>query len=168
MPGGKRKRSCLDAQAAPSSGACPFLPRFLLLHVISGHYPFDGLEPNQPHLRGNLLCRKDSSYEGLRAQSGQSYPPRKVATLDAPCVSTLRSRNRPEARRALSALIGWVPWHRCADKVDVPCSGHTDSIHSEPEHSERDLGMAGGCCPSVPEHPLLLYPTAPFQPRFLL
>ena len=168
---GKRKMSCLDTQAARASDACPFLPRFLLLHIIFGQCPSDGLELNQPRLRGNLLCRKD--WIQLRRTGHSEWailPIQKVAAYPGCTVcENLRSRNRPEARRALSAHVGWVPRYRCADKVDGPCSGHTDSVcHSEPEHRKWDLDMAGGSCPSVPEPPLPLQSTVPSQPRCLL
>ena len=131
----------------------------------------DGLEPNQPRLQGNLLCSKDWLQLQEIARSEWAILPIQEVAAHPWCTvcERLRSRNRPEARCALSARAGWVPWNRCADKVDGPCSGHTDSIcDSGPECWEWDLDVAGGNCPSVPEPPLPLRATVPFQPRFLL
>ena len=43
----------------PGGEARPFLPRFPLLETVSAHSPYVGLEPSQPRLQGNLLCRKN-------------------------------------------------------------------------------------------------------------
>ena len=133
---------------------------------------FDGLESNQPRLQGNLLCRRDCLQlrRIARPEWGGSCPSTEVAANPWRTVCEhLRSGDRPEARRALSAHAGWVPWCRWADKADGPCSGHMDSIcDSEREHWEWDLDVAGGCCPSVPEPPFPLQLTVQFKPRFLL
>ena len=39
-------------------GACSFVPRFLLHHIIFDHGLVDGLGPDQPRLQGNLLSSK--------------------------------------------------------------------------------------------------------------
>ena len=60
---GQRVRIPLSAVtqggAGSLRGACTFMPRFLLQHVIFDHGLIDGLGPDQPRQEGNLLCRKD-------------------------------------------------------------------------------------------------------------
>ena len=73
-----------------------------------------------------------SSYEGLRART---LAIQEVAA-DPRCSVCEHLR-----RGVLSAHARWVPWYRCADKVDDPCSGHTDMIRDSEseEHWEWDL-----------------------------
>ena len=74
----------------PGRGACPFLPRFLLHHIIFDHCLVDGLEPNKPRACREICCaeRTASNCGELRAQSGQSYPSKKLPpTLGALCAS---------------------------------------------------------------------------------
>ena len=74
--------------------------------------------------KGNLLCRKDSP-----------NCPRSCCPFLVHRVRTPPLRNLPRG----------APWHRCASKIDGPCTGRPDnSSDSEPAHSEWDLGTAGG------------------------
>ena len=94
----------------PGREACPFLPRFLLLHVIFGHCPFDGLEPNQPRVQGNAgsVCSGNShvtSPPGLFPR----HPP--FEGLLKPAFISQRQTEEPPNIRDTSGISGNVFAH---------------------------------------------------------
>ena len=121
-----------------SRAACP---RFLLLHIIFGHCPFDGLEPNQPPLQGNLPCRRDWLQPRRTARSvWQSYPSKKLPpTPWCTVCEHLRGEVHLEARRASPAHAGWMPWFRCADKINWKLRRATDAVFSQRSASTQCL-----------------------------
>ena len=63
----------------------------------------------------------------------------------------LRSGTCSEERRAKWAHVGLSPWHRCASKIDGPCTGRPhSSSDSEQEHcgsgTSARLGATAGVC----------------------
>ena len=164
---GKRKRSGSDTQVASSSvngpevdspWACvhkgsgpggeerPFFSRF----CIARNRALPVRRP--PRLQGNGLA---SAARDCNIRMGD--------LSHCSACEHLGSGGAPHG--AALAFGGLVPCYRSAGRVD----GRADSTSkSEPVHREWDLGVAGGCCPSVSEPPLPLQPTVLFQPRFLL
>ena len=117
----KRRRSCQDAPAVPPSdngsedtsidavipsgagpgrGACSFMPRFLLHHIIFDHGLVDGFGPDQPRLQGNLLCRKDWNQLRESARSEWVIPPVQEVAACPGARSANTSAPEPASRRA--------------------------------------------------------------------
>ena len=112
---------------------------------------------------GNLLCRTDwLQLRGIAKSDCAILPIQEIAAcLWCSACEHLGSGERLTARCALPSFEGLVPCYRCAGTADSLSSEHTDSIsESEPVHWEWDV--------DVPEPPLPLQPTVPFQPQFLL
>ena len=128
----------------------------------------------RPRAQSATLLGKATVQNGLSSAARDSecaiLPIQEIAAY--PCCSAcdhLSSGERLTARWALPAVETLVPWYRSANTADSLSSGHTDSTsESDTVQWEWDLDMAGGYCPSVPEPPLPLQPSLPFQSRFLL
>ena len=168
---GKRKRSCLDTQAAPPSVNGPEIDsrwtrwrgKTVFLSVFISLKQFSRIARSTPRGPISLAC------EGLYFQHVQTYPSKKSTLIRGAVSANISgSGERPTAHRAL--VFG--DWYHGINAQTVSTTlalGHTDSVFDpEPEHWEWDLDMTGGKCSSVPEPPLPLQPTVPFQPRFLL
>ena len=138
--------------------------------IIFGHCPFHGVKPNQPRLHENLLCREDWLQLRRIACSGVGNPshPRGSRLILVHRVRATPLRRPPRgAPRRLSSHARWVPWYRCADKVDVPCSGPTyiicvTWIQNTGSRTSTWLEAIAQCVPAP------LQPPVPFLPRFFL
>ena len=82
---------------------------FFFHHITFDHCLVDGLEPDQPRLQGNLLCRKDWLQLQEVARSEWAILPIQEVAAYPWCTACehLRSGNCPEAHRAKWAHVGW-------------------------------------------------------------
>ena len=114
---GKRKRNRRDSLAAPPGSkeleVCYILTLAIARSMVSS--------PTRRACREIYWAgRTGSSYEGLRAQWAVLPIPEVVAYTWCTVCAHLLLWRPPRGALGLSAHAGWLPWYRCADKVDGP------------------------------------------------